>query len=392
MKDLAIFNYSGIGKNQGGPNGYLYNLFEGMREITVDIPLFTVFQVKKSFNDVNVIHESLTPIIEEINSVLYFIKKGLLCYKKINNKIHDYKIIHVHSCEDVYYLRKYVKYKGYIILTSHRPESLEDEKVVNLKLKIKTKWNFPILRYQMKLIEKFAYKESKGFIFPCEEAMKIYRSFPGFKNFSKNKPISYVFTGAPKRTPDISLTDYRKKLSISKTDNTICYIGRHNYIKGYDLLTTLANRFEQENIKVVCAGSNNLLSSPNNKNWIELGYIKDPYNLINASDIVVIPNRNTYFDLIIIEVFSLGKIVITSDTGGNLDIAKKTKGIRLFKSGDSESLYQTIIETFNLSDNEKEIIKNENLNFYNNYCTLNKFAENYLNAVRQVCDNIGEFK
>lgn len=382
MKEFAIFNYSGIGKNQGGPTGYLYNLVSGLEKIKVHIPLISVKQEGKVDKNVNA--KSLPIILEELRAILYYIKKGIVCSKIIDNNIHDYKIIHVHSCEDVFYLRKFVKFTGIILLTSHRPQPLSDEVIFRLQQKFRTSWKFPILKLLMDKIEKFGYKESAGYIFPTIEAMKIYRKFPGYTSLSRNKPISYVFTGVPKLVPNISSEEYRKRLSISKLDKVICFIGRHNYIKGYDLLTDLADRFEKNNIKVVCAGENNLLPSPRTSNWLELGHIKDPYNLINAADLVVIPNRNTFFDLIIVEVLSLGKIVVTSDNGGNLDIAKFTRGVCLFKSGDKESLYQTIIKVLHLSDAEKKQMAEENLQFYENHCTPERFAINYLNTINNI--------
>lgn len=391
MKNFAIFIYSRIGKNQGGPSGYLYNLIEGMNCLGEQVKLFSICQPQSSIKDRKIsifLKTSFNPIIVEICNILYIIKKGLLSRKNVNKEIHNYRIIHVHSCEDVFFLRKFIKYKGNIILTSHRPEPLYQERIEKLKIKYNTKWRFPLLHILMYYMEIFGYKESKAFIFPCEQTFITYKEFPGFAKYSINKPIEYVYTGVKKSQPTITKEDYRNMISINDDDKMISFIGRHNYIKGYDLLVLLSEKFEKDNIKVVCAGSNDLLSAPNSPIWIELGHINDPYNLINASDIVVIPNRKTYFDLIIIEALSLGKIVVTSDTGGNLDISKHTRGLRLFKSGDAESLYKVITEIFELKEEEKEILKNENLKFYNEFCTLEKFAENYLYAVNKICSKL----
>jgi len=381
MIDFAIFNYSGIGENQGGPRGYLYNLFIGFKEIGIDIPFFSITNNDINFN---LPRKTSNPLIEELKSIIYIFIKGFICYRKVNKNIHKFKIIHVHSNEDVFYLRKFIRYKGKIILTSHRPQPLADESVTPIILRSKTKWRFFFLKLLYKYIEQYGYKKSNGFIFPSEGAMKIYNYFPGFSKHINNKPIRYVYTGVPMKQPDISVEQYRNKLNISISDKMLCYIGRHNYIKGYDLLTSLVHRLEENNIKVVCAGANNLLPSPISNNWIEMGYINDTYNLVNASDVVVIPNRSTYFDLIIIEALSLGKIIVTSDTGGNLDIAKQTKGVMLFKNGDKESLYDTIIKAFSLSNEEKESYINENILFYMNHCTVDKFACNYLRAIKSL--------
>ena len=51
--------------------------------------------------------------------------------------------------------------------------------------------------------------------------------------------------------------------------------------------------------------------------WIEVGWTNDPHSLIAASDVFVLPNHETYFDLILLEVLSLGVPVVMSRTGGN---------------------------------------------------------------------------
>lgn len=51
--------------------------------------------------------------------------------------------------------------------------------------------------------------------------------------------------------------------------------------------------------------------------WKEVGWTNDSQSIIAASDVFVLPNRETYFDIIMLEVLSCGKIVIASRTGGN---------------------------------------------------------------------------
>ena len=100
-------------------------------------------------------------------------------------------------------------------------------------------------------------------------------------------------------------------------------------IKGYDRLVKIYPELKQRGIEVVVAGGKGGIAYPLDSGWHELGYISDVPNLIHASDVIVIPNRNTYFDLIILEALSQGRIVISSNTGGNIDIAKETHWARI---------------------------------------------------------------
>lgn len=389
MTKIAIFNYADISKNTGGPSGYLYNLIKGMNGLSKQIDIITI---KKNHNIPNK-NESTDKkikncIVEEFRLIAYVIKQGFLYKRKIDKKIYRYDVIHAHSCEDVFYLRKFIKYKGKIILTSHRPESLADEKISTIQIKGKTEWKFIILNKVMNYIESYGYKTSDAFIFPSEGAKNIYNKFPGFKKHSKYKPIEFLYTGTDQKNITKSRDVYRDEIGVCKNDKVLCYIGRHNYIKGYDILSSLSDRLEKEGVKVVCAGANNGLASPNNKNWIELGYISDPQNLINASDVVIIPNRNTYFDLVIVEVLSIGKVLITSNTGGNIDIANNTEGVMLFNAGDSEELYKVICDFLSNDEPLIERMQNENYNFYNENCNLSEFAKNYIKSVDYICNRI----
>ena len=60
--------------------------------------------------------------------------------------------------------------------------------------------------------------------------------------------------------------------------------------------------------------------------WIEVGWTDEPHSLTNASDCLVVPNRQTYFDLVILEGLSLGIPIVTSMTGGNKYFKKEKCG------------------------------------------------------------------
>lgn len=387
----AIYNSSGFGKNQGGPKGYLYNLFNGLNELNYQMKIFSLDDIDSIQSKKNNSYTKKKSIKDFIplgfRSILYFYKYGIKIKNKINREVNSYDILHVHSSEDVYYLRKFLKYKGRIVLTVHRPESLAEEKIGALNINSEIPRKYRIMKVFMNRVEAFSYKTSDAFIFPSEHAMRIYNEFPGFKKYSKGKKIHYLFTGALLNKPTLGILEYRNKHNIPFDAKMVSYVGRHNYIKGYDLLVELEEKLRLKQIYTICAGAKSNITPENSQYWRELGYINDANNLINASDIVVIPNRNTYFDLVIIEILSHGKIVITSNTGGNIDIAKYTKGMVLFESGNLDSLYNAIINTTGLDENEKVKFQNQNLDFYNSYCSVVKFAQNYIDTVKNIEDN-----
>lgn len=383
IEKFAIFNSTGKEENSGGPKGYIYNLIYGCEQNNYVVNFISMDNNKSSIShQKNKSKRKEIKMLYGIKYFLYFIKKGIKMKRKIKNECNNYSIIHVHSSEDVYYLRKFLKYKGKIIFTPHRPEKYSSE-CITLANKV-VKGRHIIIKKIATHIEKKSYKMANAFIFPSENSRKIYFEFPGFKKYALDKPVKYIFTGTIKKNINISKNEYRKRVNISNDDFVISFIGRHNKIKGYDLLKSLEKELSISNIMCVCAGNNDIANNePLSDKWKELGYITNVNELMNAVDVIVIPNRNTYFDLIIIEALSLGKIVITSNTGGNIDIARKTKGLILFEKENSRDLFKKIKEIKNMNSNEKKILETENIDFYNKYCNPKSFGENYINVIKE---------
>lgn len=50
---------------------------------------------------------------------------------------------------------------------------------------------------------------------------------------------------------------------------TFAYVGRHNYIKGYDLLINAFQQIDVNKVKVVCAGAQSNIEAPKSKNWVQ---------------------------------------------------------------------------------------------------------------------------
>lgn len=117
----------------------------------------------------------------------------------------------------------------------------------------------------------------------------------------------------------------------------------------------------------------------------EIGFTKDPYSLISAGDVFVLPNNETYFDLVMIEVLSLGKIVIASRTGGNKYYEKAgAKGVFLYDTlAEAEELVDKVKA---MSKEERKKLEKENRCFYEKHLTSTVFYENYKKMVNEVVD------
>lgn len=399
FKKFAIVYRWEIKENTGGPSGYLNNLRKGFENNGDEIDIYSLKRSNKSDN-LSILKGKLRTVLEKNKYILalfllYFEIKSVYNYMyKLNwsnktyfDRAHEKKFLQFESVEDLYDFRKKFKYKGITILTPHRPEPFFLEKINEIKSNFRTKYNFPLLKLVLKHIEKRAYAYTDAFIFPSSEAMSLYNEFPGFEKGSKGKTTKFVFTGSPMTNPTISAEEYRVKIGVKVEEKVIAFIGRHNEVKGYDLLTKAFYKIHDNNTKVVCAGPLSEMEYPDSTNWIELGKINDPYNLINSADIVVLPNRNTYFDLIAIETLAQGKVIIASSTGGNISLSKFSTGVVLFKSEDINDFINKINQVLQLSKDEKAKYEQDNKNLFLNYCTPEKFSYNYLQAVSEIIES-----
>lgn len=109
--------------------------------------------------------------------------------------------------------------------------------------------------------------------------------------------------------------------------------------------------------------------------WIEVGWTNDPHSIIAASDVFVLPNKETYFDLIMLEVLSLGKLIVASNTGGNKYFSNFNEcGILLYNS--KEEAVSLIKKIMDLTSEERE-----KLGEANKKCLENILLRKYLQRI-----------
>lgn len=385
---FAIMNIQNAKQSAGGPAGYLYNLLQGFDESeNLKKPLFFYLEDlvdTQASEGKTQSAGSMRDIFPGLRYLFYFIKRGLSFRHRIKSITKEIKLIHVHTSEAAIYLRCFAGYKENIILTPHRPETFKSE-IIN-RLKNKKDRNYIITGFLLDRLESLSYRCSDAFIFPCDEAQKIYYDFPGYKKYAERKPISYVYTGISLKDVTIKRETYRSKYGIPNDAFLVGYVGRHNTIKGYDRLVDLADTLRNNEIYVIVGGNYDISKVPKSSHWIELGYISDAQNLMNACDVIAVPNRNTYFDLVIIEALSHGKIVITSNTGGNINLSKETDALILFENTDPNGLYEKIQEVANMDCEVRKEKERKAYEFYLEHCTCKKFANEYVNAVCKIYD------
>lgn len=88
------------------------------------------------------------------------------------------------------------------------------------------------------------------------------------------------------------------------------------------------------------------------------------------------PNRESYFDLVIPEALSIGLKCVLSNVGGNIDFNRMCSNIGLFSS-DAEAM-EMIDAYLSLSEDERNRVSEELKECYQNQFNLEKFADSYI--------------
>lgn len=320
----------------------------------------------------------------------YYLFRSRIFHPKRIEKIdfNQYDIIHFHDTESMYNARlNLIDYKGAVVLTSHSPVPYAQEKATEMLTPFELRF-FHGLYKHLEDFDEYAFSRADYIIFPCVEAEEPYLNNWGKYNSireTKKDCYRYVPTGIQQKKASIPREEIRKKYGLSDKDFVICFTGRHNTVKGYDILKDTASKlFNIDNsYKVIAAGKETPIKRLDHCNWMEIGYTKDPYSIIAASDVYFLPNRETYFDLVVIEVLSLGKIVIGSRTGGNKYFERMgVKGVLLYDNLDEA--IRIIEKVKNMSSIERAELGKSNYEFYNSYLTEKAFFDGYYNILKEI--------
>ena len=387
---LIVFNKRDL-KPVGGPTGYLYNFYKELEAEGIHKVSFLDGNNKKKTGGLRGIYLKLpqrirTPIQIKINCRKY--KRALLQKsQRMGINLNRFSVVHFHSTWTMYLYREELKqYKGIIVLTSHTPvvpyKEIIDE-IIPQKEYQRNKESYDSLEK----IDFYAFSKADLIVFPCKEAEEpYYHTWDKYSEIRKKKECRYLLTGTPDcRKKLMETADTRKKYGIPPDAFVISYVGRHNRIKGYDILKDIGERIlkDMENVYFLVAGMEQPICGLKNSHWIEVGWTDEPYAVIEASDLFVLPNRETYFDLILLEVLSIGKSVLMSYSGGNKKFAEfDSKGIIFFH--DIEEAVNQIKYVLGKEKGERLQMGKYNRQIYEKYFTMQEFTKNYLEIMDDI--------
>lgn len=210
------------------------------------------------------------------------------------------------------------------------------------------------LRHELADIELDMYDKANGIILPCREAVEAYFAFDPskrkrFEEILATKDVVELPTGTYElRLPPEHEADCREDPRIPPGKTVVGYFGRYNSHKGFDLFCDVANlaaRSQDSRHFFLSAGGKAAKPAAPSQNYLDLGCLDKrtelPYYM-DRCDVVMIPNRCTYFDLVLLDALSMSKPVVTTSTGGNKRLVRQTPGIILAPEVTAAALYATL--------------------------------------------------
>lgn len=319
---------------------------------------------------------------------LYFRSYGL--NKKSVSYLNSFDVIHIHSLPQILQYFSNNRVNANLILTSHTPEPVIDQLFSSQGLSDYLSKHKRFRDFLLKR-EIRAYDICDRIMFPVPQAREPYEQASKLYE-SKFRQQDSKFFYVPTALNSIEATQENDHIlannGIPNDALRVCYIGRHNEVKGYDFLKKAAIEVWKHSPKVyfIIGGKQEPLKGLEDDRWIELGWVDTP-KLLNEVDVFILPNKNTYFDLILLEVLRQGTAVILTRTGGNKWFEeKKLRGLKFFNYGHETELVECIEEiTIMKAKGELESVKEENIQFFKSEFNMQLYIKRYLDALTKLC-------
>lgn len=332
MKKILIWDINFVLKPQGGPSGYLYNIKNEVEKLSKNRNIYFLrdlitqneqipFSKEKKIGHIKsfLIHQKWIIFIYNLCMVYKVYSKPV---HNINIDLNQYDVIHFHQVDDIVNAKLLLEsYNGKIFLTTHSPESFASEYLYYLfgnKCFVMRKH---LKKYLLKK-EIEAYSMADKVLFPTKYSIEPYLKETVIRDLFNKIESKFVF--CPTCIIDIHNEEYEKsywniKYGIPMDAFVVLYIGRHNEVKGYDYLLNIGLKMlsTYPNVYFVIAGRDGEIKALDHPRWIELGWVNNSSELLHQADVFVLPNRETYFDIVALEVLRAGTPLIATRTGGN---------------------------------------------------------------------------
>lgn len=352
----------------GGPSGYGYNLYTQLSKSNISVKEMFFVLFSSDSNSRDKAKEGTINFFKSTFPRLYFLATVLrLLIPKYRRKsvltlrhlISDPSVI---VCHDIYNASSLCKLRTQnvkVYAMIHSPKPPHEELLDELGLS-----NSNIMKKIASYVEIRIFSRIDGLISPSQFSYDAYYCGYFRELFEKIDKI-IIPSGVNALEHNCSVTN---RVNLKKCDITVGFLGRYNYDKGFDQFLLLAEK--NPKIKFISAGAGSI-SPKEFVNYSDLGWINDPVkDFFNKIDILLVPNRIAYFDLVILEAMSIGFPVITTAVGGSKDL--KHPGVTLISNNiDNDDFISSVNKIVNEYDPIS--IKRQYEEMYQMSCVIDRY-------------------
>ncbi len=170
---------------------------------------------------------------------------------------------------------------------------------------------------------------------------KVVLLYPGLSPIARKYHLN--FTNIPNGIDFQKLKAMSTPKDVKKPKNEfwVGFVGRHESVKGYDLLLKLSKKFRSNSqVKFVFVGGN---TSPHqHKNCLYLGFRLDIVKLYQFFDTLILPSYAEGFPNVLLEAMAQGVPCIASNIGGVPYIIQHKKNGLLVKPGSLNQINKSL--------------------------------------------------
>lgn len=348
-RKVFIFNFYNCNTTDGGPSGFLAQNVLGYSSVYYDVnPVFPDHQL---FRD-HLRKRFIKPPVHRLYYDWY-----IRC-EKIYKSYHvsRYPIVYFHDVFSLACCIHLIPAHQIVILQSHCPELPHNE------LHELSHVTDGMVSWATQA-EKMAFARADDLVFPNEGAVEIYSSL-----ISHHSRIHFLATGA---MPVGTL----QRFPLDSDLTYLLFVGRRNYIKGFDIILEAFKscREYRRDVRLVIVGKGTPVFEDG---VIDVGFSARPHDWINSCDFVLSCNRQSYFDLLVLETLSVGTPLIISTTMGHRFFENhKSAGILTIDEPTSGNLSAVLMSDALDKKNNNKMTRNSNQKLFDQYFTAEKYRE-----------------
>lgn len=368
MPPCLIFSNYTLNEREGGPSGFLGQNLKGnyspLYRLGGDGPTVSPCGFR------NKIYARLFGSEEHTQKILRLPKNSSFVpwlrqarLRFLAESADEYRFLWFHDVWSLFACIDLIKEGQRIIFQPHTPELPSQEVKGNNQEKSDVEWT--------EMVERIAFQKANIVVLPNKHVVPIFNSL-----LSNDQQIHFLSSGAKVESP-------RFQVPLEEGCVFYLFIGRRNEIKGF---TTLLSAFQlayaiDSRLRLLLIGKGDKITIPG---VIDIGFTTEVASWMASCDYLVSTNKQSYFDLTIMEALGTGTPIIYFPTGGHAELnSSESAGLVRVSEPNEAGLVKSM--TSNTVKRYKNYLgADSNIELYNEKYTDIKYRERLLLFLEEV--------